>query len=187
MARLETERLILRPVRRSDASSMIPLINNFEISKWLSRVACPYGEKEAEEFFEAVLDNDNPDHARPFAILSKGEPGRMIGCIGVEPHTVQDGVLSAAAEFGYWIGQPFWGQGFVSEGTLAMIALSFECGGYEKLTAGYLDGNGASKRILEKCGFVDIGPKTIFCTARGEDVPGRDLELTRERWDELKL
>lgn len=187
MTRLETERLILRPVRRSDAGAMLSLINNFEISKWLSRVAFPYGAAEAEEFFAAVLDNANPDHARPFAILSKDEPDWMIGCIGVEPHGVEGGVLSAAAEFGYWIGEPFWGQGFISEGTLAMIALSFECGGYERLTAGYLDGNGASKRILEKCGFVDIGPKTIFCTARGEDVPGRDLELSRKRWDELKL
>lgn len=187
MTRLETERLILRPVRRSDAGAMLSLINNFEISKWLSRVAYPYGAAEAEEFFAAVLDNDNPNHTRPFAILSKDEPDRMIGCIGVEPHGVEGGILSSAAEFGYWIGEPFWGQGFVSEGTLAMIALSFECGDYERLTAGYLDGNGASKRILEKCGFVDIGPKTIFCTARGEDVPGRDLELTREKWDDLKL
>lgn len=110
MTRLETKRLILRPVRRSDASEMIPLINNFEISKWLSRVACPYGESEAEEFFAAVLDNDNPDHARPFAIVSKDEPERMIGCIGVEPHSVENGVLSATAEFGYWIGEPFGGE-----------------------------------------------------------------------------
>lgn len=187
MARLETELLILRPVRRSDASSMIPLINNFEISKWLSRVACPYGEAEAEEFFEAVLDNDNPDHARPFAILSKDEPDRMIGCIAAEPHEVEGGVLSEAAEFGYWIGEPFWGRGFVSEAAFALLPVSFDLGGYHKLTAGYLEGNGASARILEKCGFVDIGPKTIFCTARGKDVPGRDLELTRERWGDLNL
>lgn len=187
MTRLETERLILRPVRRSDAASMIPLINNFEISKWLSRVACPYGQSDAEEFFDAVLDNDNPDHARPFAILSKDEPGRMIGCIAVEPHGVESGVLSATAEFGYWIGEPFWGRGFVSEAAFALLPVSFDLGGYQKLTAGYLDGNNASARILEKCGFVDIGPKTIFCKARGEDVPGRDLELSRKRWDELKL
>ena len=187
MARLETERLILRPVRRSDASSMIPLINNFEISKWLSRVAFPYGESDAEEFFAAVLDNDNPDHARPFAILSKDEPDRMIGCVGVEPHGVEGGVLSEAAEFGYWIGEPYWGRGLVSEASFAMLPVGFELGGYQKLTARYLDGNGASARILEKCGFVDVGPKTIFCTARGVDVPGRDLELTRERWEDLKL
>lgn len=67
-----------------------------------------------------------------------------------------------------------------------MIALGFQCGGYERLTAGYLDGNGASKRILEKCGFIDIGPKTICCKARGEEVPGRDLELTRENWEALQ-
>lgn len=186
MTRLETKRLILRPVARSDADAMIPLINNIEISKWLSRVAFPYGESDAEEFFAAVLDNDKPDHTRPFAIVSKDEPDRMIGCIGVEPHSVENHVLSAAAEFGYWIGEPFWGRGLVSEGVLAMITQGFQRGGYKRLTAGYLDGNGASARILEKCGFVDIGPKTIFCKARGEDVLGRDLELSRERWEALQ-
>ena len=187
MTRLETERLILRPVRRSDAGAMLSLINNFEISKWLSRVACPYGAPEAEEFFAAVLDNDNPDHARPHAIEARDEPGRMIGCIAVEPHSVEGGVLSGAAEFGYWIGQPFWGRGLVSEAAAALLPVSFDLGGYQKLTAGYLDGNGASARILEKCGFIDVGPKMTFCKARGEDVPGRDLELSRERWGELKL
>lgn len=187
MVTLETERLILRPVRRSDAGSMISLINNFEISKWLSRVACPYGESDAEEFYAAVLDNDNPDHARPYAIEARDEPGRMIGCIGVEPHSVEGGVLSKVAEFGYWIGEPYWGRGLVSEAAFAMLPMSFENGGYAKLTAGYLDGNGASARVLEKCGFVDVGPKTIFCKARGADVPGRDLELSRQRWEELKL
>lgn len=186
MARIETKRLVLRPVRRSDAGSMIPLINNFEISKWLSRVAYPYGASDAEEFFAAVLDNNKPDHARPFAILSKDEPDRMIGCIGVEPPDVEDGVLSAAAEFGYWIGEPFWGRGLVSEAAIAMTGMGFERGGYERLTSGYLDGNRGSKRVLEKCGFVDIGPKTIFCKARGEDVPGRDLELSRKRWEALQ-
>ena len=187
MSRLETERLILRPVRRSDAAAMIPLINNIEISKWLSRVACPYGAAEAEEFFAAVVDSDRPDHARPQAIELKTDPGRMIGVIAVEPHNIEGGVLSDAAEFGYWIGQPFWGCGLVSEAAFAILPVSFDLGGYDKLTAGYFDGNGASKRILEKCGFVDVGSKTIFSKARGEDVPGRDLELSRERWEGLTL
>lgn len=186
MTRLETERLILRPVRRSDADSMIPLISNFEISKWLSRVAFPYGPVEAEEFFAAVVDRDMPDHARPQAIELKTDPDRMIGVVAVEPHNIEGGVLSNAAEFGYWIGQPFWGRGLVSEAAFALLPESFDRGGYQNLTAGYLDGNNASKRILEKSGFVDMGPKTIFCTARGEDVPGRDLVLSRERWEGLK-
>lgn len=187
MTRLETKRLILRPVSRSDADAMIALISNFEISKWLSRVAFPYGAPEAEEFFAAVLDNDNPDHVRPRAIELKTDPGRMIGVIAVEPHSVEGSVLSEAAEFGYWIGQPFWGRGLVSEAAFAILPVSFDLGGYDKLTAGHFDGNSASKRILEKCGFVDVGPKTIFSKARGEDVSGRDLELSRKRWEDLKL
>lgn len=186
MTRLETRRLILRPVRRSDAPAMLVLINNFEISKWLSRVAFPYEAAQAEEFFVAVVDAQKPDHARPHAIELKEGPGRMIGCIGAEPHGLEDGVLSPTAEFGYWLGQPFWGKGIASEAATAMIPLGFAGGDYEKLTAGYLAGNAGSKRILEKCGFVDCGPKTIFCTARDEDVEGRHLELTRERWKEMK-
>ena len=186
MTELGTKCLILRPVRRSDAASMIPLINNFEVSKWLSRVAFPYGEVEAEEFFAAVLDTDKPDHARPQAIELREEPGRIIGCIGAEPHSFENGTLSDAAEFGYWLGEPFWGRGIVSEAAAAMVDLGFKEGGYQQMTSGYLGGNEKSARILEKCGFVDCGPKTIFCAARGEEVPGRHLELTRKQWEELR-
>lgn len=182
MTKLETDRLILRPVRRSDAAAMLVLINNFEISKWLSRVAFPYEATQAEEFFVAVVDAQKPDHARPHAIELKEDPGRMIGCIGAEPHGIEDGILSPTAEFGYWLGQPFWGKGIASEAAAAMVPMGFAAGGYEKLTAGYLAGNAGSKRILETYGFVDCGPKTIFCAARGEDVDGRHMELSRERW-----
>lgn len=57
------------------------------------------------------------------------------------------------AELGYWIGKPFWGQGLTSEAARAATAFGFETLGLHKITVGCVDGNEASKRIIEKLGF----------------------------------
>ena len=43
-----------------------------------------------------------------------------------------------------------------------------------------------SKRVLEKCGFVDVGGHIHHSLARQADVPGRSMELSRARWDTLQ-
>lgn len=184
--KIETERLTLRPVTWDDKPAIVALVNNFEVSKWLSRVAYPYGEADADQFLEAVLEGNRPDVGKPFAITFKDKPEAMIGCIGMDAAKDENGRWLAKAEYGYWLGEPFWGQGILSEAAPAMVRLGFRCCGYEKLTAGYITGNERSSKILARLGFVDIGAKPIHCLARNEEMDGRDLVLTRERWDSLQ-
>ena len=181
--KIETERVILRPIAWDDKPAIVALINNYEVSKWLSKVVHPYGEENAVQFLTAVLEDGRPDLDKPFAITFKEKPDDMIGCIGAEPGRTEDGYWSADAEFGYWLGEEYWGQGILSEAAPAMVRLGLRCAGYERLTAGYINGNEKSARILAACGFVETGDKAIQCLARGTEEPGRDLILTRERWE----
>jgi RimJ/RimL family protein N-acetyltransferase len=56
-------------------------------------------------------------------------------------------------EVGYWLGREFWGRG------VATLALAAFVAGIEErpLTAAAFEGNVASMRVLEKCGFVRAG------------------------------
>lgn len=73
----------------------------------------------------------------------------------------RDGV----SEVGYWIGRKHWGKGFATEGLRELLSIVKT----RPLTARISKQNPASRRVVEKCGFV----------LRGEDayspVPGGPL------------
>ena len=57
-------------------------------------------------------------------------------------------------ELGYWIGEPFWGQGLIPEACTELIRHGFEDLKLKRLWCGYFEGNEKSRRAQEKCGFV---------------------------------
>ena len=63
-----------------------------------------------------------------------------------------DGV-TVEAELGYWLAEPFWGQGLASEASAALLAHGFHDLGLKRIWCSYYDGNERSKRTQEKLGF----------------------------------
>lgn len=57
------------------------------------------------------------------------------------------------AELGYWLAEPFWGRGIMTEVVGVLIERAFGELGYDRLWAGYYEGNDRSRRVMEKCGF----------------------------------
>jgi RimJ/RimL family protein N-acetyltransferase len=57
-------------------------------------------------------------------------------------------------EIGYWIGEPFWGQGLIPEAVCELLRHIFEDLRLSAVWCGYYDGNEKSKRVQEKCGFI---------------------------------
>jgi RimJ/RimL family protein N-acetyltransferase len=76
--------------------------------------------------------------------------GSLIGAIGL---------VGAAhhkrAELGYWIGVPFWGQGYASQAALAVVAFARDVLNAKRLESGVFVGNDASRRVLLKCGMAE--------------------------------
>ena len=56
-------------------------------------------------------------------------------------------------EVGYWIGVPFWGNGYIPEAVKILQKYAFEDLGCRTMWCGYYEGNENSKRCQEKCGF----------------------------------
>jgi ribosomal-protein-alanine N-acetyltransferase len=57
------------------------------------------------------------------------------------------------AEIGYWLAKPFWGNGFASQALAEFSKALFLNTEIERLYAPVFEGNTASARVLEKCGF----------------------------------
>lgn len=158
---IHTERLTLRPYRDEDATVVAELIGNLSVSRWLTRVPHPYTPQDALAFFAR-----HNDAAPDYAVTLDEE---VIGC------------CSTRDQLGYWYGQSFWGRGFATEAAAALVNRHFEAAN-APLASGYILGNTASKRVLEKLGFAPTRLEETESVALGCRVTVQKMRLSVESW-----
>ena len=117
---IQTARLTLRPFTLADAARVCELIGNFEVSKMLSRAPHPYSMDDAISWLSQHAEMWRTGSDFPYAIIT--EQNELIGAIGLHATTRLEDIAPSAFEMGYWLGQPFWGQGFATEAGLGLIA-----------------------------------------------------------------
>jgi RimJ/RimL family protein N-acetyltransferase len=175
MSIIETKRLLLRPPTQDDAPAMSRGAGNLNVSRNLARVPHPYLVSDALEFIKHIAARH--PQSLSCAIELKSEPGELIGMIGYEFHEDKK-----QAEFGYWLAEPFWGNGIGKEAAAAMVQHAFIVTKLDQLSAAYHDENLASARILLGLGFERSGHNMQYSKARGTEIAATRLKLTRERW-----
>jgi [ribosomal protein S5]-alanine N-acetyltransferase len=95
-----------------------------------------------------------------------------------------------AAQFvnlGYWMGQPYAGQGLMTEAVAMSLRFIFETLDLHRVHAAFLPHNIASRRVLEKNGFVEEGFAERYLQIDGRWEDHVLMGLTRERWDGVRL
>ena len=148
---LETPRLLLRPFTLSDASEVQRLAGAWEIADKTLNVPHPYADGMAEAWIGGHAARFAEGEAATFAIAARDE-GRLLGCIGLVmalPHR--------RADLGYWLGIPFWNQGYMTEAARAVVGYVFGTLSLHKITASHLARNPASGRVMEKVGMTREG------------------------------
>ena len=110
----------------------------------------PYTEKDAEKFIKAMLSSDkNKTFAFAITIGNK-----VIGSIGIFRC---DNIHYRTAELGYYIGEPYWGHGYMTEAVRQICEYVFENTDIIRIFAEPFAYNTASSRVLEKAGFICEG------------------------------
>jgi [ribosomal protein S5]-alanine N-acetyltransferase len=93
-----------------------------------------------------------------------------------------------AAQFvnlGYWMGQAHAGHGLMTEGVSVIVPFVFETLDLHRIHAAFLPGNTASRRVLEKNGFVEEGFARSYLQINGRWEDHVLMGLHRERWTNL--
>lgn len=135
----------LRPLRYADRERLAKLANNKKIWNNLRDMfPYPYTLEDADKFLDSVKQQE------PQVTLAIEYEFQFAGVIGLVP---QPDVYKKGAEIGYWLGEPFWGKSIATKALMLATSYAFESLGFERLFAGVFEGNEASKRVLEKCGF----------------------------------
>ena len=153
----------------ADAPRLALLAGDYDVASMTGTIPHPYSEQMAGEWIASVLAGEEG------VVFAISHTGVLIGCTGYRAKAKDH------AEMGYWIGKPFWSQGFATEAVEALIRHAFDHDGLDHLIAGHFEGNEASQRVLAKFGFVSIGSETRDCAARGAKAHCMTYRLDRDR------
>lgn len=136
---------LIRPFRQTDAPRMAELANNVKVAHNLrDGFPSPYTIDNAHAWLE-MLEANKANIVRAIEIENQ-----FAGSVGL--HACQD-VYRFNLELGYWLGEPFWNRGIMTQVVRAMVKVGFDQLKAHRIFAGIFSFNKASARVLEKCGF----------------------------------
>ena len=159
---IETDRLILRPVRRSDAGLLDLYGADERVARMTRSIPHPLPPGTTEAFIARALADDRSDDVWILDGSGSGLP-EVLGAIGLERMDREQSELS------YWIAPAFWKKGLASEAVTAIVA---DNPSHNKtMFASVFQDNPVSARILTNTGFEYLGDAEAFSVARGAPVP----------------
>lgn len=124
---MTTERLLLRLFTEADAETVTRLCNDYNIYKSTLTLPYPYTLDCAMSWIEHHQENFDADKLYEFAICDR-ETGALYGAIALSNHQRYDN-----GELSYWVGQPFWGNGYATEAAKAILDFAFDVKKYHKV------------------------------------------------------
>ena len=136
---------VLRPWRAADKDDLVRQANNRRVWRNMTHTfPHPYTERDADLWLAIAADPG------PSIQLAIDFEGRAVGGVGV---IAGEGIFAQTAQFGYWLGEAYWGRGIASAAARA-LAERVGCDGlFVRLEAQVFEWNPASMRVLEKAGF----------------------------------
>lgn len=144
---LTTPRLVLRPFDLADAADVQRLAGDWAIADTTLHIPHPYPNGAAEEWILRHRRDADLGGSVTLAVTRR-EDGEMVGAISLDLDQRYD-----RAEMGYWIGRPYWGQGYCTEAAQALVRYGFEQLGLNRIYAIHFTRNPASGRVMQKVGM----------------------------------
>lgn len=167
--RIDTQRLVLRAPIRGDVPDLVRLADNRRIYEVLARLPHPYTRADGIAFVEIFAQRDDE---RPYAITLDGQFAGVVG------FTFRSG---EPPELGYWLGEPYWGKGIMSEAVKGLLEAAFATRLFPRISARALSSNAGSLNVLRKAGFVNLR-EDIEKIGTGAGKPTTYFILEQPKW-----
>ena len=139
----------MRPVTPGDRADLVALEADPEVMRYLN------GGQPVPE--AGIVDSDflTPRGTEPEVMAAHvGATGEFLGWFALFDDGRVDGMNTG--ELGYRLRRNNWGQGYATEGVLALVASAFASTGFDRIQAQTMTINLGSRRVLEKAGFRHI-------------------------------
>ena len=176
---LLSQRLVLRAPHEDDIDALAHLADNANIATMVARMPHPYTAADAADFVRRTRAGAI---GKCVYAITKADNGAFLGCCGIEPQD-DDG---QTVELGYWLGEPYWNQGYATEAAQALTDMVFRTREVDRIDARCRVMNIASRRVIQKCGFQFQATGMVQSLAVGGMVPVEWYRLDRKTWVSLK-
>ncbi len=141
----------IKPFCREYAAELSKALNNKKILENLrDGIPYPYTVKDAEDYISFILDS-NKNSVYVFAICADN---KVIGTVGAFRGT---NIHFRTAELGYYIAEPYWGKGIMTEAIAQICNYIFENTDIIRIFAEPFSHNIGSCQVLKKNGFICEG------------------------------
>jgi RimJ/RimL family protein N-acetyltransferase len=189
---LETERLVLRQFTEDDVGAIVELDSDPVVMRYLTGGRATPLEEVRDEVLPFWLAYYERGEQLGFWAAVEKATGQFAGWFHFRPRPggpPAGGDAGSGVELGYRLRREVWGQGYATEGSLALIRKGFTELGVERVYAETLAVNLGSRRVMEKAGLRYI---RTFHQDWPEKIPGDehgDVEyaLTRAEWQTAQL
>ena len=162
MPTLKTERLILRPMRASDAADMYDYAKGSEVTTYLLWSPHP-SQSYTKDYLKYIEKRYRLGEFYDWAVVDR-ESGKMIGTCGFTrfdfPHNI--------GEVGYVLSPAFHGRGFGTEAAARVLRFGFEELGLHRIEVKFMQGNDASLHVAEKLGMSFEGYRRDAMFVKGK-------------------
>jgi [ribosomal protein S5]-alanine N-acetyltransferase len=148
---LQTERLQLRPLELSDAPRVQELAGERAVAATTTNIPHPYEKGMAERWITIHRQHFARAELATFAVTLL-QDGAFIGAVTLHFDNEHE-----RAELGYWIGLPYWGNGYCTEAARAVVRYGFEQRALQRISSCHFGDNRRSERVLLKLGFTHEG------------------------------
>ncbi len=171
---IRTRRLRLRRLRPGDAPAVAALMDDWDVVKQTGGIPFPYSDAAARDWIAleardwtrgigCSLALERPDGAYPKS--AHPDEDAFIGALSLR--LAPRHLFGRTVELGYWLGQPYWGQGLASEAIGAALPWFCALSGARRVEAVTFADNAASIGVLTKLGFRLVRIATRTYPSRG--------------------
>ena len=136
----------MRKWEKSDAENFFKYSSNPNILENM-RASFPSTLEGSRKVVESFSCNDETQQCCRAIVIN----GEAVGSIAL---FIKNDVYCKSAEIAYWLGEPFWGRGIISEAIIQLCQIAFEQYGIVRIFAEPYAHNIGSRKALEKAGFV---------------------------------
>jgi RimJ/RimL family protein N-acetyltransferase len=148
---LETERLVLRPFRSSDAADVQRLAGDARVADTTLNIPHPYPDGAAEGWISMQPAAWEAGKVATFAVVDRASATLFGACgIGLAP-------IHNSGELGYWTAYEQWGRGIATEAARAVVAFAFDALNLHRVQSRHFVRNPASGRVMQKVGMLPEG------------------------------
>jgi RimJ/RimL family protein N-acetyltransferase len=168
--------IALTEFRPEDKSNLVRYLNDPVIYRNTLTIPSPYAETDADTWFSKVAGNKEKFGRQTNWAIRHKEAG-LIGGIGC---MVKTGLGGHRDEIGYWLAEPFRGQGIMTEVVRQLTEHLFATRPLVRIEAHVYDYNPASARLLGKAGFQQEGFRRKFAMKDGQYIDAILLAKIKE-------